>query len=1049
MSSERRSTRSQSVGPSRLPRARRVDTFNTLSAPFAPDLNSDQQDTNQEGDLSNLNERVSELEANIKTIIETQLANALGKVMNEFSKREKIDESLKEVVVLEEEDKDMKDDGKRIDVKMPKVKIEPKLSGQKNYLHWKMMMMGQMIASNIVGAIEKKLDEEDRRNIYALDFITRSISGQMIPYILGTKNAHEAWKKLEDYCAPKNAGEVRRLRMELARMELRSDDKMDDYIGNAKRLKMEIANQGIIIDDVELITYLLSGLTEKYETIAQIIENSNLPFDDACSKLKSLAQKFNKTKSEDKEKALLLKKGKLKCYNCGKIGHTSKICKSETKCFKCNKTGHISKNCPPNEGYSKEKEKEVGLVSALAVGVRESVDGDWILDSAASSHICCIENKFVERSKCQKNLDQLESNRSVKAIGIGSVEVNGIMLKDVLHVPAANVNLISLNKLLKEGYEVKFDDQMARIYLDNDLKLTFIFKDGLYTFTNEYCYSAISNGADLNLWHRRFAHANKKMIKFMETKQIVEGLKIEGDVRLGVCSPCVVGKMKREKFDRKRQQVVQPLDVIHSDVCGPFQKSLGGKCYYVSFIDESSRYKWIYLMERRDQLFKMFVYFYTMIKNQFGKAIKAVRTDNGGEYTSDHMTEFLKQNGIIHERTVPYSPQMNGIAERFNRTLLDAVRSMLEESKLPKDYWGEAASTAVYVLNRSLTSVLKNRTPFEVLFGIKPNVTHLKVFGAKCWFKVSDQKRNKLDNKAEEGIFLGYISDSIFRVFNLKNGEVIRTREIVVAEDSFIAIENQLNDDDEEVIVSKDDDMEVTIHNDKLFIAWDGSPQSYLEAQEDTNNVHWNEAMQHEYNSLINNETWVLVPRPQGKNVISGKWVYATKRDESGNITRYKARWVARGFNQIKGVDYNEVFAPTARSTTIRILLSLIVSRNMNARQYDVETAYLNGIVKEEVYLEQPIGFEVGDKVCKLKKAIYGLKQAGREWNNIISKFFEEKKFCVSESDACLFFRWRKKCLTIVVLYVDDLIIASDLEQDFIDLEVELKREFKIQELGS
>ena len=123
-----------------------------------------------------------------------------------------------------------------------------------------------------------------------------------------------------------------------------------------------------------------------------------------------------------------------------------------------------------------------------------------------------------------------------------------------------------------------------------------------------------------------------------------------------------------------------------------------------------------------------------------------------------------------------------------------------------------------------------------------------------------------------------------------------------------------------------------------------------------------------------------------------------TRRDEAGMIIRYKARWVARGFNQIKGVDYNEVLArvdynevlaPTARSTTIRIL-----RRNMIASQYDAETAYLNRIVKEEVYLEQPTGFEVGDKVCKLKKVIYGLKQAGREWNSIISKFFEERNFC-------------------------------------------------------
>jgi hypothetical protein len=305
----------------------------------------------------------------------------------------------------EDEDENRMDYGKKRDVKMPKVKIEPKLSGQRYYLHWK-MMMGQMIATNIVGAIREKFNDEDRRNIYALDFITRSINGQMIPYILGTKNAYDAWKMLEDYCAPKIAGELRRLRMELASMELKSDDKMDEFVGNAKRLRIEIANQGVKMDEPELITYLLSGLPEKYETIAQIIESSVLSFDEACSKLKNLAQKFNKGNAEDKEKALMMKKGKFKCYNCGKLGHTSKVCKSETKCFKCNKTGHISKSCPSNQG--EEKERELGLVSALASGVMSKNGSceEWILDSAASSHICCKENRFVQRSNCNKNLDQ-------------------------------------------------------------------------------------------------------------------------------------------------------------------------------------------------------------------------------------------------------------------------------------------------------------------------------------------------------------------------------------------------------------------------------------------------------------------------------------------------------------------------------------------------------------------------------------------------------------------------------------------------------------------
>ena len=212
----------------------------------------------------------------------------------------------------------------------------------------------------------------------------------------------------------------------------------------------------------------------------------------------------------------------------------------------------------------------------------------------------------------------------------------------------------------------------------------------------------------------------------------------------------------------------------------------------------------------------------------------------------------------------------------------------------------------------------------------------------------------------------------------------------------------------------------------------------------------WVLSMDSEFNSLMENRTWVLVPRPSNANIVTGKWVYAIKKDESGKIIRYKSRWVARGFTQVKGLDYHEVFAPTVRSTSIRIILSIICTRGMVAMQYDVETAFLNGIIKEDIFMEQPTGYERGlNMVCKLKKSIYGLKQSGREWNTVITSFFKERNFRVSDVDTCLFFRRKEGKLTIVSIYVDDLIIAADKNQDIDDLVLDLKAKFKIKELGS
>ena len=291
---------------------------------------------------------------------------------------------------------------------------------------------------------------------------------------------------------------------------------------------------------------------------------------------------------------------------------------------------------------------------------------------------------------------------------------------------------------------------------------------------------------------------------------------------------------------------------------------------------------------------------------------------------------------------------------------------------------------------------------------------------------------------------MGYYNSQIYRVYDPIRREIIKTRDAKFDEMTMVHSLNS-NSDDEEVIVNKESEYDI---KERIYLSWDGSPESYGDATKGTEKEKWAHAMKEEYESLDKNGTWELVTRPEGKNVISGKWTYRIKTDSNGNPVRFKARYVARGFTQIKGVDYDEVFAPTARSTSFRIVLCLAVKRSMECKQYDVETAYLNGLIKEDIYIEQPEGFVKGDKVCKLKKAIYGLKQAGREWNTMITKFFKERNFRASESDACLFFKRCEGRLIIILLYVDDLIVAADSGKDISDTVADLKERFKIKELG-
>lgn len=202
-------------------------------------------------------------------------------------------------------------------------------------------------------------------------------------------------------------------------------------------------------------------------------------------------------------------------------------------------------------------------------------------------------------------------------------------------------------------------------------------------------------------------------------------------------------------------------------------------------------------------------------------------------------------------------------------------------------------------------------------------------------------------------------------------------------------------------------------------------PSSVEEALQDQK---WASAMENEHQALLRNKTWHLVPRPKGRNVIGCKWVYKVKRKADGTIDRYKARLVAKGFKQRYGIDYEDTFSPVVKAATIRLILSVAVSRNWPLWQLDVQNAFLHGYLEEEVYMQQPPGYEDmshPNYVCKLDKALYGLKQAPRAWYARLCKRLQELGFLPSKADTSLFYYSRGEYTIYILVYVDDIIVAS------------------------
>lgn len=233
-------------------------------------------------------------------------------------------------------------------------------------------------------------------------------------------------------------------------------------------------------------------------------------------------------------------------------------------------------------------------------------------------------------------------------------------------------------------------------------------------------------------------------------------------------------------------------------------------------------------------------------------------------------------------------------------------------------------------------------------------------------------------------------------------------------------------------------------------------PDTFAEDTEGRKSEAWMTAMKSEMSSLHKNNTWTLVPRDKACNVLTPKWVYRKKEvhtADGNNTMNYKARVCARGFQQVYGVDYTETFAPVVKFTSIRTLLSLVAVMDLELEQMDVVTAFLNGDLDEDIYMEQPEGFRDSrypDHVCKLLKALYGLKQAPRQWHAKIDSFLVHKLgFTCTAADACLYIRCSGNRLEIIALYVDDLLIAGNDVAAVAELKKELGDAFEMKDLGA
>ncbi|GJU37865.1 retrovirus-related pol polyprotein from transposon TNT 1-94 [Tanacetum coccineum] len=374
--------------------------------------------------------------------------------------------------------------------------------------------------------------------------------------------------------------------------------------------------------------------------------------------------------------------------------------------------------------------------------------------------------------------------------GKGTIKTDKLDFDDVYFVKELKFNLFSVSQMCDKKNYVLFTDSECLVLSpnfklpdENQILLKIPRQDNMYSFDMKNivpkdgltCLVAKATSEESMLWHRRLGHVNFKNINKLVKENLVRDLPLKRFENDQTCVACLKGKQHRASCKTKAfNPITKPLFMLHMDLFGPtFVSSLMHKKYCLVVTDDYSRFSWVFFLRTKDETSEILKNFIKEVENLVDKKVKIIRSDNGTEFKNKVMDDFCREKGIKREYSVARTPQQNGVAERKNRTLIEAARTMLADSKLPTTFWAEAVSTACYVQNRVLIVKPHNKTPYELFRGVKPAIGFMKPFGCHVTILNTLDKLGKFDGKSDEGFFVGYsLSSKAFRVYNIRTRKV-------------------------------------------------------------------------------------------------------------------------------------------------------------------------------------------------------------------------------------------------------------------------------------
>ncbi|KAJ9545332.1 hypothetical protein OSB04_025039 [Centaurea solstitialis] len=789
-----------------------------------------------------------------------------------------------------------------------------------------------------------------------------------------------------------------------------------------------------------------------------------------------------------------------------------------------------------------------------------SVSHVWYIDSGAHRHMTGHRSFLFDFVEKFEGYVKMADSRLKTIVGHGSITDGKHIIKKVRYMRGLAFNMFSSSQFCDNGFCCKQFMYGATVNTEDENPVLIAPRTGnLYTTVFSW------------IWHQRLCHQNFKDMNKLVSRGLVSGLPETHLSKDTLCSACELGKMKRSSHPPKLETNCRsPLDMIHMDLCGPMRvESLARKKYMLVLVDEFSWFTWLEFLRAKSDAADRIIAFIKRIQVSLNLKVKKLRSDNGTEFRNTKLQSFLEDVGISHNFSAVRTPQQNGVVERKNRTLVEAARSMMAHSGVPRSFWAEAVAMACYTQNRTLIVKRAWKTAYEMIEKRKPDIKHLRVFGYFSETETlsdasssnpdailpdlpnappsTDFRPNSFDSDfidpsdydlpiltgpiivpAAPGTSTTSVSSDAFVTESTSEATTstqTATHEPVVSPPQISSNEQPSGTSSEPVVAQTSTPVHAPIPEAAPLPSLSTSQRSYAQVVREPRlevvlnieplgratggpsgvNQSRNLVVQDENDMTNNQESYVTLPHSRkwlrshppsqiigspSRNVQTQSskrsenlgifacflsefepseinqalsdpdWVRAMQdelaefernKDENNLVIRNKARLVAKGFRQQEGIDYDESFAPVARIEAIQMFLAYAAHKNMMVYQMDVECAFLNGVLHEEVYVEQPEGFvdpRFPDHVYVLDKALYGLKQAPRAWYETLTIHLLEGGYKKGTIDPTLFLRKSGDDLIIVQIYVDDIIFASTKPELCKEFEHTMKSQFQMSMMG-